>query len=61
MRKNRWIKPKLIMMVRGEAGEMALTSCKYYGMPVGQGAAYNECVPAYEGQCFLECASYTGS
>jgi hypothetical protein len=49
------------MMVRGEAGEMALTSCKYYGMPVGQGAAYNECVPAYEGQCFLECASYTGS
>ena len=56
--KKKWIKPNLIVLVRGKMEECVLAACKIGGTPGGLAAAIMSCKSP---SCAADCADLSAS
>jgi len=60
MKKDKWGKPKLIILTRGKPEERVLEVCKADGDRINPAASFNFCF-GYEAECIPTCSSEMAS
>ncbi len=51
MKKDRWEKPKLIILLKGRPEENVLAGCKTDGITVGAGGVFSGCYRTFKTTC----------